>query len=249
MATNPVNLVDAIAVSTQRQARNRTLVLRTGEVIGVANEWCTVRVSSNNNAHVVSAGYHTFYRPRAGEIVDLLNDGDRWLVLGEQAGLYNYVQEPQIQFGMEVVQPAGTSLALPITYPRAHLGTPAVTTNWATGAGSSQVMQSRAISVSASGCTLYLVSVTGTAYTAPSSSNLMWTSSGWFTVPPSIPAQLVTEPELEPGFHYATLTCHTPGCLKADVPVPRIILPDEEPEGYLNPRCGLCSQDIVDIVH
>ncbi len=247
MATNPVNFVDAIVVATQRRARNRTLVLRTGEVIAVQNEWCTVRVSSNDNTHVVSAGYHTFYRPRAGEIVDLLNDGDRWLVLGEQAGLSNYVQEPQVQFsGVEGISIAGTSATLPLTFPRLHVGTPAVMTNFLAGAGASLSFISRAINVSTSGFTAFLFSATGVSYTAATS--FQWMSAGWFTSPPSIPAPLEGR-ELEPGFHYATLTCHTPGCLRADVPVPRIILPDEEPEGYLTPRCGQCSQDIVDIVH
>lgn len=85
MATNPVNLVDAIVTVTRRQSRNRTAVLRTGKVVDVAPPYCTVRVGSNNDAHVVTAGYHTHYVPVAGHVVSLLNDGDRWLVMGQMA--------------------------------------------------------------------------------------------------------------------------------------------------------------------
>lgn len=246
MATNPVNLVDAIVTATGRQARNRTAVMRTGVVISIANEWCQVRVASNDNTKVISAGYHTNYQPRVGEIVDLLNDSDRWVVLGEQAGPNNYVQEPSIQSGVELMALAGTSATLAMTFPRAYSAMPAVVANFASGAGGTASFVCKAINVTTTGCMLFPISTSATTYTG--SINQGWIASGYYTGPPTIPASLAI-PELEPGHHYAVLTCHTPGCLKDGVPVPRIILPDVEPEGYLNPRCGLCSQDIVDVVH
>lgn len=85
MATNPVNLVDAVTTAMRRTARNRTAVLRTGVVVSVVAPWCTVRVGSDSNADVITAGYHVHYVPVAGHVVSLLNDGDRWLVIGRMA--------------------------------------------------------------------------------------------------------------------------------------------------------------------
>ena len=83
MATSSVNLIDAIADAIPRGARSRSAVLRIGTVVSVSGQWCMVRVGSNNDADAVMAGYHTFYTPAAGKVVSLINDGDRWLVLGE----------------------------------------------------------------------------------------------------------------------------------------------------------------------
>lgn len=86
MATNPINLVDAIVVATGRNARNRTAVLRTGIVRSVVRPWCYVQVGTSDPAVLISAGYHSYYTPAVGDIVDLINDGDRWVVLGAQVG-------------------------------------------------------------------------------------------------------------------------------------------------------------------
>lgn len=83
MATNPVNLIDAIAVAVPRLARNRSAVMRTGKVLA-APSGGFVNVQVQNGT--IQAGYHLGVRaPAANDVVTLLNDGDRWVIVGIQA--------------------------------------------------------------------------------------------------------------------------------------------------------------------
>ena len=241
MATNPINLVDAVSTVMRRTARNRSGVLRVGVVRAVSGEWCSVEVASkpapDPAAATITAGYSTHYSPTVGDVVSLLNDGDRWLVLGRQAAA-NKASELSIQCGTEkgVAFPS-SSFSVTFTFPRAFTAPPVVVANIGASSGGALSFQIRAVNVTATAATLVINSPSGGTYAG--TGDMSWIATGYYTQPPSM-----RETDAESGHHYATLTCHTSGCVKDNVPVPLVILLDE---GSLPPRCGACSQNIVDI--
>ena len=82
MATNPVNLVDAIGEVVPRLSRNRSAVLRFGAVTALpSGGLVTVAVSGGT----IQVNYVASYVPTVGDWVALVNDGDKWLVMGEVA--------------------------------------------------------------------------------------------------------------------------------------------------------------------
>jgi len=75
-------MVDAVATVIPRLARARTAVIHTGQVVSVANGIAVVNVNGGN----ADAGYHLWGKPSVGDVVSLIADGDRWLIVGTQAG-------------------------------------------------------------------------------------------------------------------------------------------------------------------
>ena len=242
MATNPVNLVDALGTVIPRLARNRAAVLRMGEVVSVAAEFCTVKVSNGN----VTAGYHTFYRPRPLDIVDLINDGDKWMVNGCVASAANQVAEPTVQFGGVVMAPnAATAITAVVTFPKSFLGlSPSVAANLASGAGGTTRWMAKAYNSTLTGCGLWLVAADNVAATF--SATVQWIAAAYLSpvVPTALEVQRVAQPE--DGHSFATLTCHTSGCVKDDEAVPGVIVPDDPPIGW-KAACGVCGNQITDI--
>lgn len=82
MAANPVNMVDAVAVVVPRLARNRSAVLRFGVVVSAPTAG---RVSVKVSAITWPMRYIVGGALVANDWVAVLNDGDRWLVLGKVA--------------------------------------------------------------------------------------------------------------------------------------------------------------------
>lgn len=84
MATNPLNLVEAIGIVAPRYARTRSAVIRVGTVsAALGNGFARVSVGG---ADVVAA-HHTYMRPVAGQVVSLFNDRDMWLIGGVMANV------------------------------------------------------------------------------------------------------------------------------------------------------------------
>lgn len=90
MATNPVNLIDAIADTIPRISRARTATIRVGKVTiaSVAGQ-VTVQVGGAVNASgqpaTIKARYLMGYVPTVGDIVALVTEKDVWLILGRIA--------------------------------------------------------------------------------------------------------------------------------------------------------------------
>jgi len=86
MATNPVNLVDAIADTIPRISRARTATIRVGKVISTSAGQADVQVgaatTSGGTAITIKARYFVGYAPAAGHIVALITEKDVWLILG-----------------------------------------------------------------------------------------------------------------------------------------------------------------------
>lgn len=80
MATNPVNLVDAIAEQIPRMARTRSAATRLGW-IKTAPAFGAAFVRVTVGAGDVLAGYPENYLPKVGDQVLLLNDRDNWYVV------------------------------------------------------------------------------------------------------------------------------------------------------------------------
>lgn len=81
MATNPVNLVDAIADVIPRIAQARTATLRIGKITALATGVATVQVGGSTGG-TVKARYFVGYTPVVGHIVALITEKDVWLILG-----------------------------------------------------------------------------------------------------------------------------------------------------------------------
>ena len=101
MAAKPMNMVDAVAATIPRIARNRSAVLRFGRVATApASGMVKVTVGTGD----VTCAYAASYVPVVGDWVGLLNDGDRWIVLdrvatasdvgGRNLGYTEQVSEP-----------------------------------------------------------------------------------------------------------------------------------------------------------
>lgn len=83
MATKSMNLVDAVAETIPRLARNRSAVLRFGTVATApANGMVKVNVANSS----VTCPYLQSAAMAVGDWVALINDGDRWLALGPSGG-------------------------------------------------------------------------------------------------------------------------------------------------------------------
>lgn len=83
MATNPVNLVDAIADVIPRIATARTATLRTGRVVSVTGGTAMVALGGAVDADAIACRFHTFYTPVVGHIVSLITEKDVWLIMGQ----------------------------------------------------------------------------------------------------------------------------------------------------------------------
>lgn len=82
MATQQMNLVDAIGEFVPRLARNRSAVLRSGRVMTVpADGFVKVAVATGD----VTCPY-LGSQLAVGDWVTLLNDSDKWIVLGRAGG-------------------------------------------------------------------------------------------------------------------------------------------------------------------
>lgn len=81
MATNPVNMVDAVAEIVPRIAKERTATLRVGKVVSVTGGVAMVNVGGSTTP--VRARFHTFYTPVANDVVSLITERDIWLILGK----------------------------------------------------------------------------------------------------------------------------------------------------------------------
>jgi hypothetical protein len=81
MATNPVNLVDAVAEIVPRIAKERTATLRTGKVASVTGGVAKVNIGGSTTT--ISARFHTYYTPVVGDVVSLITQRDVWLILGK----------------------------------------------------------------------------------------------------------------------------------------------------------------------
>lgn len=84
MATNPVNLVDAIATTTTRTARTRSGVIRFG-VVNAAPSGGLVPVVVSVGGVAKPMPFVSTYWPVVGDTVALFNDRDVWLVLGQES--------------------------------------------------------------------------------------------------------------------------------------------------------------------
>lgn len=106
MATNPVNLVDAIGTVVPRLARNRSAVVR----MGVIKSWpSNALVSVTVGGADITAAYGVWYLPYVGDVVALISDGDRWLVLGRIATTADANQMNYRNGHVDVGDPADTT--------------------------------------------------------------------------------------------------------------------------------------------
>lgn len=80
MATNPVNLVDAVATVVPRLARNRSAVVRFGRVASAPSAGVVSVTLSGVN---VTCNYVAGFTLAVNDWVAMLLDGDRWVVLGK----------------------------------------------------------------------------------------------------------------------------------------------------------------------
>lgn len=92
MATNPVNLVDAVSTVASRYNRTRSAVVRVGTVTAVGTTGtATVTVAGGT----LNVRYHVDAKPAVGDVVTLLNDRDIWVIIGTQSrGSVNDVAVP-----------------------------------------------------------------------------------------------------------------------------------------------------------
>lgn len=90
MATNPVNLIDAIADTIPRISRARTATMRIGKVTAASvNGQVTVQVGgavdTQGQPITIKARYLVGYTPSAGHVVALITEKDAWVILGRLA--------------------------------------------------------------------------------------------------------------------------------------------------------------------
>jgi hypothetical protein len=79
MATKSMNLVDSVAEYSSRMARNRSAVLRFGTV---ATTPAAGRVKITIGTNAITCAYLQGVAMAVGDWVALINDSDKWLVLG-----------------------------------------------------------------------------------------------------------------------------------------------------------------------
>jgi hypothetical protein len=114
MATKPMNMVDAVAETIPRLARNRSAVLRFGRVATVpANGLVKVNVGTSN----VTCAYLYGVELVVADWVAIINDSDRWLVIGK-------VMEPAKEYRPVpfAMQGGDTIIVIPANVRTANMG-------------------------------------------------------------------------------------------------------------------------------
>jgi hypothetical protein len=151
---------------------------------------------------------------------------------------------PHIQHGQILATITNASgFNVSITFPRAFPVPPTVVGNINSASSTMTGWVFRCTSITNTTFNLYVNGSTAITYTP----YLQWIAGiGAATAPAVLTSEL---PPLEPGWHYATVTCHTPGCPKDDEPVPGCAVPDVPADwGWAGIICGGCGQPITDIV-
>lgn len=133
-----------------------------------------------------------------------------------------------------------TSGVATVTFPRAFTATPSPVANILAQGGLVVGWLLRCVGVSATGMSIQMNGPTPITY----SPTINWIAALNATAPAA-----ATTDYVEPGWHYVTATCHTPGCPKDGEPVAGLLVPDNPEEwGWTGITCGACGQPITDII-
>lgn len=151
---------------------------------------------------------------------------------------------PTLQMGQQnVVITSATTASLGVTFPRAFTALPTVVGNINAASANMVGWTLRMTAVSNSAANILLTTTgAGVTYTPA----VQWLAALNPVTPLAMKAETFA---VEEGWHYATATCHTPGCPKEDEAVSGILVPDVPADwGWGGISCGVCGQPITDVV-